>query len=77
MGLIVLLFSSSEWLLQMMSSILYVSHSHGKTVYIDVHIFLTKHRIMPDEARRCSYDPLFMLVMFCCLTLLSGSSAAL
>lgn len=31
---------------------------------------------MPDKACHCSYDPLFMLVMFCCLTL-SGSAETL
>lgn len=39
-------------------------------------IYFTKHCDMPDKACHCSYDPLFMLVMFCCLTL-SGSAETL
>lgn len=84
MGLIVLLFSSSERLLQTMSSIMHFSHSRWrkkKSVCVcartvDTHMYFTKRCNMPDKACHCSYDPLFMLVMFCCLTLLSGSAAS-
>lgn len=75
MGLIVLLFSSSERLLQTMSSIMHSSHSHWKECAVDTHMYPAKHCNVADKARRCCYDPLFMLVMFCCLTPLSGSAA--
>lgn len=41
---------------------------------VDVDIYFTKHHNMSDKARHCSSDPLFMLVMFCCWTPLSGST---
>lgn len=50
--------------------------SWKKSTCVQTLIYFTKHCNMPDKACHCSYDPLFMLVMFCCLTL-SGSAETL